>query len=160
MPRRDQSGWRHVRRCMSKISTPLCMASRMASLEDWKAVSSSGDHENWQRALRNGLNGAMRSGSWGYLATWLTRPNQLLMSVVEVGDGNSLIASRYFGSGSIDESQTRREEVNCSPPVLLQVGVVVVSSTQRSLRSNVESTASNRRLYPSPEDRKPWGALV
>ena len=64
MPRRDQSGQRHVRRCMSKISTPLRMASTMASLEDWKAVTSSGDHENWQQALRNGLNGAMRSRSW------------------------------------------------------------------------------------------------
>ena len=61
MPRRDQSGWRQVHCCMPKISTLWYMALTMAALEAWKAASSSGDHENWQLALRNGLKGAGRS---------------------------------------------------------------------------------------------------
>ena len=51
-------------RCMSKISTPWRMAATMVSLEDWNASSSSGDHENWQQALRCGLKGAMMLRSW------------------------------------------------------------------------------------------------
>ena len=64
MPRREQSGWRQVHRCMSKISTAWRMAVTLPSLEDWNTSSSSGDHENWQQALRNGLKGAMMSRSW------------------------------------------------------------------------------------------------
>ena len=64
MPRWDQSGWGQVHRCMPKISTPWHMVLTMAALEAWKAASSSGDHENWQRALRNGLKGAKMLHSW------------------------------------------------------------------------------------------------
>ena len=65
MPCRDQSRQRQVRPWMSKISTP-CMALTMAALEAWKA-SSSGNHKNFQRELRNGLKGAIMSRSWAYM---------------------------------------------------------------------------------------------
>ena len=64
IPRLDQSGRRHVGRDMSKISTPLRMASIIASLDAWNASSSSAVHTNLHRGLRNGLNGAIRSRSW------------------------------------------------------------------------------------------------
>ena len=63
MPRFDQSGRRQVRRVISKISTPVRMAAMMAGFDSWKACSSSADHKNLQRGLRNGLNGAMMSRS-------------------------------------------------------------------------------------------------
>lgn len=59
MPRFDQPGRRQVHLCMSKIFTPLRMASMMASLDVWKASSNFGDHENLQRGLRKGLNGSI-----------------------------------------------------------------------------------------------------
>ena len=36
----------------------------------------------------------------------------------------------------------------------------MVSSTHRSLRWNSDRIASNRRLYPSPDERNPCGARV
>ena len=46
------------------------------------------------------------SRNWAWFATWLTRPNQLLISVVESGLGKSRMASKYFGSGSMVASDT------------------------------------------------------
>ena len=89
------------------------------------------------------------------------RPNQLLMSVVLVGEGKSFMASKYLGRGSIVLSDTlnpakstlfsanwnlsglsripayTRKEVDGPPPVLFEVGVVmdcVVDTTFLALK--------------------------
>ena len=79
----------------------------IASFEALKAFSSSAEQENLWLGLRKGLNGVIVSRSWAEFANWLTSPNQLRMSVVDVGVGKSLMASRYLGRGSMDESETR-----------------------------------------------------
>ena len=93
------------------------MVQKMASLDSEKASSNWGHHENLHQGMGKGLNGSIMSCSWVWSATWLTRPNQVLISVVEVGQGKSLIASRYFGSGSMVESDT----LNPSKLILLLV---------------------------------------
>ena len=81
----------------------------------------------------------------------MTRPNQLLMSVVLVGEGKSFMVSKYLGRGSIVLSDTlnpaksmllsanwnlsglstiprlayTHKEVDGPPPVLFEVGVVM-----------------------------------
>ena len=59
----------------------------MFFLDVWKAASNSGDHANLRRGLKNGLKGAIVSRSCAKFVTWLTRPNQLLTSVVDAGGG-------------------------------------------------------------------------
>ena len=78
----------------------------MVSLEAWKGSSISEDHQSLQRGLTNGLNDAIMSRGWAQFVTWLTRPNQLLMSVVEAGEGKSLMALRHLASSSMVLSDT------------------------------------------------------
>ena len=111
----------------------------------------------------------------------------LLMSVVEVGERKSRMASKYFGSGSIMDSEILKPAksthllanwnfsgFSMTPawPKSDNRSMVrhqccsrleswcIMSSTQRSLRSKLERMASSRRLYPSPDDRNPCGAHV
>ncbi len=55
MPRRDQSGRRHVSLVGSKMSTPLQIALMMAHLNDWKAASRVEVHSKRCLGLRNCL---------------------------------------------------------------------------------------------------------
>ena len=111
----------------------------------------------------------------------------LLMSVVEVGERKSRMASKYFGSGSIVDSEILKpaksthllanwnfsgfsmtpawpksdnRSMVCHQCCSRLESWCIMSSTQRSLRSKLERMASSRRLYPSPDDRNPSGAHV
>lgn len=76
----------------------------IASLDDCNADSNVDAYSNGRYGDRKQWNGSMVAHSFELLATYFTRPNQLRISVVDVGVGKCLIASRYLGSGSIRSS--------------------------------------------------------
>ena len=98
MPYIDQSGRRQIRLCKLNISILLSMTWTIASLDAWKL-----------RLLPIQVTPRIHTGGWGRVWTmplchgvehsW--PPGWHGQTVVDVGDGKSLMASRYFGSDSI-----------------------------------------------------------
>ena len=99
MPVLDQSVAMQVVLSFSNISTPVFICSIMVCFDSLNASWCSCVQMNLAAGFRRSLNGAMVAAWEKVYATWFTRPNHDLTSVVEVGVGNSAIALVNFLAG-------------------------------------------------------------
>ena len=94
-----QSVARHVGRSLSNMRTPSLILDVISSLDASNACWRSSVHMNWAEGFRRARNGAMTDAMEKANATWLTSPNQALMSVIPLGMGKSVMARRYLLHG-------------------------------------------------------------
>ena len=92
MPVLLQSVARQVGLWGSNDRTPCSIMRRMASLLDLKAVLRASSQYHFP-GFKRSLNGCIVSDELMLYATWFTRPNQDLASVMFCGLGKSFIAS-------------------------------------------------------------------
>ena len=77
-----QSVARHVGHSLSNMRTPSLILDVISSLDASNACWRSSVHMNWAEGFRRARNGAMTGAMEKANATWLTSPNQALMSVI------------------------------------------------------------------------------
>ena len=94
-----QSVARHVGHSLSNMRTPSLILDVISSLDASNACWRSSVHMNWAEGFRRARNGAMTGAMEKANATWLTSPNQALMSVIPLGVGKSVMARRYLLHG-------------------------------------------------------------
>ena len=123
-----QSVAKHVGRFLSKIRTPSWIREVISTFEASKACWSSGVQVNVEDGFSRDRNGAMTEAIEKAKATWLTNPNQALMSVMPVGVGKSEIARRYFLHG--------------------RTSVLVISNPANSTSSLAKQNLSGFRVMP------------